>query len=135
MEHKELGCVLYTFKKDVSIQLYSSPRSVFFINHQNSNIEFFIFFFLYISCFHDFLTIFIFFYRFSIRAVSTLFDRFHSTEYSRWCVGYIYETVIDHVTCIFVSLYFFCFSMLLLHIFEQSVIYLYLSCLLIVYIG
>jgi hypothetical protein len=126
--------VCYIRSKRMLVSNFIRHLVVFFL-YQNSNIDFFIFFIFYISCFHDFLTIFIFFYRFSIRAVSTLFDRFHSTEDSRWCVGYIYETVIDHVTCIFVSLYFFCFSMLLLYIFEQSVIYLYLSCLLIVYIG
>jgi hypothetical protein len=128
--------VCYIRSKRMLVSNFIRHLVVFFsLITKTATLNFLSFFFLYISCFHDFLTIFIFFYRFSIRAVSTLFDRFHSTEYSRWCVGYIYETVIDHVTCIFVSLYFFCFSMLLLHIFEQSVIYLYLSCLLIVYIG
>ena len=40
-----------------------------------------------------------------VRAVSTLFDHFNSTEDSRWCVRYIHETVVDHVTCIFLFSY------------------------------
>jgi hypothetical protein len=70
-----------------------------------------------------------------VRMVSTLFDRFNSTEASRWCVGYIHETVVDHVTCIFVSLYFFVFLCCYYIHWTKVLIYFYLSCLLIVYIG
>jgi hypothetical protein len=134
MEHKELGCVLYMFKKEMLVSNFIRHLVVFFFFYTKTATLNFLFFFFFISCFHDFLTIFIFFYRFSIRAVSTLFDRFNSTEDSRWCVGYIHETVIDHVTCIFVSLYFFVFLCCYIY-WSKVLIYFYLSCLLIVYIG
>jgi hypothetical protein len=91
MEHKELGCVLYMFKKDIRHLV------VFFFIPKQQHLNHVSFFFFSLSCSHDFLTIFIFFYRFSIRAVSTLFDSFNSTEDSRWCVGYIHVQTIDHV--------------------------------------
>jgi hypothetical protein len=75
MEHKELGCVLYMFKKEIRhfvVFFFYIPKQQH-LNHVS------LFFFLSLSCSHDFLTIFIFFYRFSIRAVSILFDSFNST--------------------------------------------------------
>jgi hypothetical protein len=69
-----------------------------------------------------------------VRAVSTLFDPFNSTEDSRLCVGNIHMQCCrsrDLYCCIIV--FFFVFLCYYIH-WTKVLIYLYLSCLLIVYI-
>jgi hypothetical protein len=67
-----------------------------------------------------------------VRAVSTLFDPFNSTEDSRWCVGNIHMQCCRSRDLYFCIIVFFCFSMLL-YTLDQSVdlfvLKLFVNCL------